>query len=771
MSSLNVSLVLQLIDKLTRPLKNASKEVDAFGRRSKKAHIGLSTEGRKAERAVKGVAVATKQEAKAVNASTIAIARQARVRRESARAIVAEGRAAERTARTVRRYALTGGRGSSGGVVPVVVPPAAAGGHLPHRRSGGGSGGSATPYGQFAAGMGGAITGRFGMTGFGAAAGGIAVAAGAYKATESALSFEKVMTEVEKATDANAEKSAEYAQKLLDLSRATGKTKEELGTMLAQAGFAGRPAQELLRFTEYGAKATVAWGTNAEETGQALAELGNIYGAHQGRIEEIGDAINTAADISASRESDLLEFLRRSGASGKLAGISAEQTLAFGAALKEVGVRTDVAATGFEALMNVMRLGEEFSDKASKGLEQLGVSSNKMRREFIAKPLEATLGFLQKIAKVSDPMKRAEILTNIFGKEYQDDISKLLNQLPRLNSLLKTMGNRANYIGSVDAQFGKQLEKDFNRLQRAQASIDTLATRIGEPLKVAAGSVAESINDAVDAIEKGETKFQRILSRANAYLDERDGRKPGEIAEIPTPAPEAEAWAEKNLPFLSGKVWNEALDEWIGKTPDDAARKGREAARAEKIAGEDRIIARAADLQTRIGKAETARVPIDTIDALRRELETVTKLAGEIVVRRHVESLGMNRAEASLERAQPLASGLATFGFGKHGTNTPPPGVPLPPPRPTVDTSEIDAATQKAEAAGSTITTALNVSAAPVIDTTSIDAADAKVDALIAKLARIGPLAAQANKAIASAQSGPAQGKGYRQGALLQDPE
>ncbi len=73
--------------------------------------------------------------------------------------------------------------------------------------------------------------------------------------------------------------------------------------------------------------------------GQALAEIGNIYEANQKRIEEIGDDDHTMADNSASKETDLLEFMRRSGASAKEAGISAEKMLAFGAAMKEVGVR------------------------------------------------------------------------------------------------------------------------------------------------------------------------------------------------------------------------------------------------------------------------------------------------------------------------------------------------------------------------------------------------------------------------------------------------
>ena len=127
----------------------------------------------------------------------------------------------------------------------------------------------------------------------------------ARKAFASSVSMEREMYNVQRATDATGAALKKNEDFILDLARATGKTKEELAQMFAAGGFAGRPAHELQRYTEYAAKATVAWGTNAQETGQALAELGNIYDASQKRIEQIGDTINSVADSSASSEKDL----------------------------------------------------------------------------------------------------------------------------------------------------------------------------------------------------------------------------------------------------------------------------------------------------------------------------------------------------------------------------------------------------------------------------------------------------------------------------------
>ena len=411
------------------------------------------------------------------------------------------------------------GVGPGGGFIP-----------LPHRgavRGRGGHGGTGHGAGkigagevaqrEFVAGLGAGAVASRGTGAAGALLGGIAVTS----ATKSSMSLERQMIEVEKATDATPERSNEIQEYILKLARKTGKKKEDLAGMYAAAGFANRPAEELDRFTEYAAKATVAWNTTAEETGQALAEIGNIFGANQKRIEEIGDSINTTADKSASKESDLMEFLRRSGASGKISGLTAEQMLAIGAAQKESGVRTDVAATATEALLNVLRLGEEFSKSAEEGLKQIGYKSDDIRKAFIKDPIGTITKFLDKIAEMKDPMKRAEAMVNTFGKEYQDDIEKLVNARGRLKELLAIAADPKQSQGSVRQQFDAKQNKDTFKADQASQSIDVMQVRLGNYFKKALGVFADVFNGAVDGFEGESLSSQQreaMTKKLNAWL-------------------------------------------------------------------------------------------------------------------------------------------------------------------------------------------------------------------------------------------------------------
>ncbi|WP_404291566.1 phage tail tape measure protein [Microvirga sp. RSM25] len=603
-------------------------------------------------------------------------------------------------------------------------------------------------------------------------AGALAVGATLKKGADSALSFEKAMYEVEKATNSSGSQAQKFADEIVRMSKETGKTKEEIAGMMAAAGYAGRPVDELARFTEYAAKATSAWGTSTEATGQAMAVIGNIYGANQQRIEEIGDAINTAADVSATGEKDLLEFIKRTGATGKQAGLSAEQVLAFGAAMGETGTPMEVAATGFESLLNVMKLGSEFSKSAGEGLAGLGISSDKMRKQFVAKPLEATLGLLNKINKVADPMKRAEILTNIFGKEYQDDIQKLMNALPRLNTLLGTMGDRSKYLGSVQQSFELWQQKDFAKIERAERAVDALMARLGKPLKLGAGWAAEEILAGLDRAEarvdalrekynkegagglfvalfKGATQdlrdhnaawaeFERQSQRIDAANEKRHGDQLRAEQQAVGPGSQALYGDDRLERSLDMPLAINAAQQRARRMADDPAYKLEQDAIAE-LQNRQAEVARArafldsnrqnfgtrsvtgAGLErkgvTGLAQAEAAAAELEsTLGAFRALRAQVEAVAGQI------GSLPSMTRTPSKDTVAPTLGAGASFGFG-------PGGAP-------VDTSGLDAAKNKAAEAGQAIQ-GLNTTVAPQVNTAGIDTLNAKLDAAIGKLARL----------------------------------
>lgn len=608
----------------------------------------------------------------------------------------------------------------------------------------------------------GAAASRLGLS---SAAAPIAVAAGgAYalnRATKQALSFEQVMYEVEKATDSSGAAAQRYADAVLKMATETGKTSTELGGILASAGFAGRPKDELLDFTRYAAKATGAWGTSAEATGQALAEIGNIYQANQKRIEEIGDAINSVADSSASKETDLLDFLRRSGAQAKILGITAEQTLAYGAALKEVGVQSEVAATGFNALLTKLATGAE-DDDWNKELKKLGINTKAFTATLKKDAPAAISILLASINKISDGTKKMAVLKDLFGAEYADDIARLAGNLGGVEKMLGLVGRKANYLGSVSKSFELLKEKDFNRVARFNAQMERLSITVGGPLKSVVGEVADKLSEAAEAfhrIRSGESPtFNAINDRARDVVDHHLA---AQEVNRPDVRPDYDPETRRRVDARRALLERQAYDDRVSK-----------------------LDAEIADKQKRLD-AMPGGVWSPFKPHAQRELDTVkSKRDGLVGAQRAVDELQVRLAENEAaqrgqktrmgpgmqgDKPQPITPGLIQLGRGPYGTYSPPKPAPLPPPRPAdlpgavpalksfdeiytpkVDTSQLEAARDKVTEAKAGFD-ALNTTANPTVNMASVIELEQRLLRIDGLMTRIGAKAGGIKSAVASA--------------------
>jgi TP901 family phage tail tape measure protein len=512
------------------------------------------------------------------------------------------------------------------------------------------------------------------------------LAAGLRKGTDEALALEKALYQVEKATDTDAAGMAAYRAQTVALSIATGKSAEEIAGITAAAGFAGRPIKDLARFTAYAAKATVAWNMGSEETGQSLAEIGNIYQATQTQIEAIGDAVNKAADISAAKESDLLNILNRASSLGRQIGLGANGILALGAALKEVGTPAEVAGTALNALFTNISLGDGATKEFAEGLKVLKTDSKKLQAAVRKDAMGAIVGLLERIEKVPDGLKRMEVLKQLFGREYADNIGALLNNLGRLKEVMATLNDQKQVTGSVARDFDKRLKTDFSKLERAQQSMNELYRRLGDPLKIAAGSVAEGVNKILAAYDQ--------LSAAKAKIEEvsqklADGKPlaPGE-ADIAASNPDKVAEAIEKTRREQARTDGNDTRASISRLPED--QQGRERlrlirrqierelsglAKELELIGPDgqgrrRKLMRRADLQRQLDQLppvddirETPRGPADFDDRQRASAaETKARVDKESELRRlkRLRDLAPGEsAKAFADRIQELEGGNA----------------------------------------------------------------------------------------------------------------
>jgi hypothetical protein len=204
------------------------------------------------------------------------------------------------------------------------------------------------------------------------AAAGIGVALGL--SVKAAIDFEESMAEVRKVVSGLESPKAlqEIQQEILGLSREIPITAKGFAEMYAAAGQAGIPREELRAFAVDVSKVAIAFDMTAAEAGNAMAKLRTNLGLTQPELMDLADAANYLSNNMASTATEIVEFMLRSGSAGKQAGLSAEQTAAFGSAMVASGAQAEVAATSFNNMIKALSRGPSMTERQISALVRLG---------------------------------------------------------------------------------------------------------------------------------------------------------------------------------------------------------------------------------------------------------------------------------------------------------------------------------------------------------------------------------------------------------------
>lgn len=143
-----------------------------------------------------------------------------------------------------------------------------------------------------------------------------------------AIDFERAMADVKKVVNIKdgTNEAEEFAQKLKKLSREIPLSASELAQIAASGGQLGINKGKLLEFTTTVAKMATAFDMSAEQAGDSIAKLANIYGIAVEKMEGVGDVINYLSDNTAAKANDMIEALARVGGNAKQFGLDINQT-------------------------------------------------------------------------------------------------------------------------------------------------------------------------------------------------------------------------------------------------------------------------------------------------------------------------------------------------------------------------------------------------------------------------------------------------------------
>lgn len=211
--------------------------------------------------------------------------------------------------------------------------------------------------------------------------------------------------------------------------------------------------RDLLAFASTAAKAATAFELPADELSEGLGKIASLYKVPTRNIEQLGDALNYLDDNAMSKGADIIEVLQRMG--GVADRLDFRKAAALGSTFLTLGAAPEVAASAANAMVRELSIATMQSDRFMDGMDLLKLKPEELEKQMTKDAMGTILRVMEKVEKLPQD-KRLSAMTMLFGKEYGDDAAKLANNLPELRRQLQlTAGSGAN--GSM------QKESDINR--------------------------------------------------------------------------------------------------------------------------------------------------------------------------------------------------------------------------------------------------------------------------------------------------------------------
>ena len=363
--------------------------------------------------------------------------------------------------------------------------------------------------------------------------------------TKAAIDFESSMADVRKVVDGleSPKAFAEINQEILDLSSNMPIAAKGFAEIYAAAGQAGIAREDLKQFAEQVAQVSIAFDMTAEEAGTAMAKIMTSLGLSIPEMTNLGDAMNHLSNNSASTAAQLVDFTLRAGQAGKSAGLTAEQTTAFGSAMIASGAQADVAATSFRNMIKALSRGPSMTDRQIGALDRLGfaqsdaVTNEKVYSDAVRSEGETRISIARNetnlLAKELNRRFRDQMTiirdglddeTEAYTEKLEDQAEKQIQGLQRRQRAeIDAARERAEASGT-------SAQKEIYAIQDAfDKRIDAVRDKLGDELKERRRAdrdrltaIQDSMNDRKELELAGlESNFDEIKDREKTLMEER----------------------------------------------------------------------------------------------------------------------------------------------------------------------------------------------------------------------------------------------------------
>ncbi len=330
-----------------------------------------------------------------------------------------------------------------------------------------------------------------------------------------AINFEEAMADVKKVVDFDEPQGLKrLSNRLLEMTRTIPLAKEQLAQIAAAGGQLGIKGNDLPGYVETVAKMATAFDMMPDVAGESMAKLANVYQIPLDKIGSLGDAINHLSNNTAAKASDIVTVLGRIGGTARQFGLVTTEAAALADAMIALGRPPEVAGTAINALLTKLQTAPTQSKAFKTALEDIGYSAEEMA-DMVNSDGQSALNNLFASLQQLDKGDRANIIAQMFGAEYADDISLLIGGLDQYSKALSLVAKQTDYMGSMEKEFQSRADTSANKLQLMEQRWAGIEARMGERLIPVMDWFMDRLDGLLDIVDSLSNRFP---SATNAIL-------------------------------------------------------------------------------------------------------------------------------------------------------------------------------------------------------------------------------------------------------------
>ena len=284
-----------------------------------------------------------------------------------------------------------------------------------------------------------------------------------------------------------------------DLSRELPLTTVQIANMIESAARMDVPKEQLAEFVRLNTQMATAFdAANPDELVEQYGKVTKNFKLSAQASRELADAINYLDDNAISKGTEIIGFMNRvSGISG-IANISEKNMAALGSTLQTAGAAEEQSATAVNAIFT--RLSQASKKKPVKnGLSALGLSANAVELGMV-KDAQGTIFKIVDALKKLPESKRLGTIADLVGTEHTKTLALLVSNTEEWRRQIE-LANSEAAKGSTGREFDTRMKALSSKWGIFKNRLFNLNSVIGGTLAPTLERLMDKIGGVIDRIK------------------------------------------------------------------------------------------------------------------------------------------------------------------------------------------------------------------------------------------------------------------------------